>query len=268
MTLSFLVTKRELVLGAADTVTGWYAKSYTETVDYDKMVIVPKGTSLAQFGIGSYAKYATTGITCAPYSEGDEVLTNGRYYNVATVEPVTLGNSHMWYVCELHEMEMHGDQPATYGTSATVEDPRHRTKDFLDTYILPANLTEDNGTTLASFIVCWADPDYPMTKLFVNKSLDVIFTVSEPKSEPILQYDKTPSGFTEHMPVKVFTIDKTTITGVNLQWKATQELRRIVTAQPYGSLRTVGNQQPQTKLLGSTTLYSTEFIMDYRRGLT
>jgi hypothetical protein len=72
----------------------------------------------------------------------------------------------------------------------------------------------------------------------------------------------------EHMPVKVFTIDKTTITGVNLQWKATQELRRIVTAQPYGSLRTVGNQQPQTKLLGSTTLYSTEFIMDYRRGLT
>lgn len=268
MTLSFLVTRRELSLGAQDTVTGWYAKSYAETADYDKIVIVPKGFNLTQFGIGSYAKYATTGIICAPLSEGDEIIANSKYYDVASVEDVDLGNSHMWYVCELHENQMHYDAPTTYGTGATVEDPRHRTKDYLDTYLLAANLLENDGGTQAEFITCWANPPYPIKKVFVTKGIDLIFSIGRQTSTPQIGHDKYAFGYKEKVSIMVEAIDKTGISGDNLMWQGEAELRRVVETYPIGSLRNLETMNPKTQNLGSTTLYSVECILDYTRNLT
>ena len=200
MTVSFLVTRRALSLGAQDAVTGWYAKTFTESTGYctkhevvdscyDKCPILPKGASLAQYGIGGYAKYTNTGIICAPLDEGDEIIKNGKYYEVATVEDVDVGDGHMWYQCELHEAQMHWDEPS-YGTSATVYDPEYQTKIFLDLKILNANLLKNDGVTQATFITCWDGAPYPLKKVFQTKGVDVVFSIGRTSSQPQSGADK------------------------------------------------------------------------------
>jgi len=267
------VTRRELTLGNIDLITGWYRKTFANTIIPG--VLLPKGHSFSAHGMGYYARYDWSMFTADVMNEGDQIISAANdYFEVEGKEPFYWLDQFSHYECALTYLPpFYATRPVTYGIGSTVEDPRHRTKDFLDTYIgaiAATHLTEDDGTAPVNYIVSWADPDYPMARLFnpLEKDLDLVFTVAEPNSEPIPQFDKTPCGFLEHMPIKVFTIDKATITGLNLQWKAAQALREVVTAQPYGSLRTVGKTKPSTLFLGSPTVYSTEFMMDYRRGLT
>jgi hypothetical protein len=263
---SFLVTRRALSLGAQDAITGWYAKTYTETASYDKMVIVPKGFNLSAFGIGGYAKYAITGYICAPLSEGDEIISNTKYYEVIAVEDVDLGDSHMWYMCELHELQMHWDEPA-YGTSATVYDPRRQIKIMLDAYLGAETLHKNDGTD-CSYITCWDGAPYPLKRVFDTKAVDLIFSVSRGTSKPEIAADKTPYGYVEKVPVFISTVNKTGISGENLWWQGERAFRHIMELYPIGSVRTIETINPKPVDLGSLKLFQGECVVNYVRGLT
>lgn len=267
MGLDFSVTRRELQLGAADTVTGWYAKNWAET--QIEMAVIPRAMRSIALSAGFYPHYEVSGFHLDPVVEGDEVKDSfGNYYEVELVAPNPFGDSLVYYECSLTKLPIHYDMPTTYGTGATVEDPRHRTKDYLDTYLLAANLKENDGATPATFITCWADPPYPIKTVFVTKGVDLVYSIDRGTTTAELGHDKYPIHYKEKVPISIQTIDKTGIGGHNLVWQGERELRRVTEVYPLGSLRSLETIEPNPQRLGSTTLYSLKCVMGYMRNLT
>ena len=83
--LSLDVTRRRLRLGAPDSETGWYAKSFdTSTIE---MFIIPRGATELLSAAGTYARLDAVGLTCDGVEVGDEILTDaGVYYEVKDVK--------------------------------------------------------------------------------------------------------------------------------------------------------------------------------------
>jgi hypothetical protein len=260
------VTRRALSLGAQDTTTGWYAKTYAETTI--KMAILTKGSNLMLLPTGNYAKHELTGFTANTILEGDEVIdANGTYYEVVAAEEVWWLNNFSHYVCGLHKIPMHTDLPA-YGTGAAVDDPRKRQKVWLDTHAAGWNPKKNDGATNASFITCWTNPPYPIQKVFVTQTVDLVLSVGRITSKPLVDADHYVYGYDETVSFYSSTIDKTGISGENLMWQGEAELRSIGETYPLGSLRNFETMKPQTQRLGSFTLYSVECQLNYMRDTT
>lgn len=254
MTGSFDVTHRELQLGTRDSVTGWYEKHYVESTI--EMVFEKRGATVMNLSGGGYVRVDEIGRTADVVEEWDEIYRpNGRYYEVHAVEPVYgPADNFMWRECGLVYLPLH-DRTYT-SLTPSVEDARYRTKVYWDTYISLSNLNSH------PFIVCYSDPNYPIVKVYQTKGIDIIFAVSQPNSTPMLQHDQTPYGYEEHVPTHVLTLD------TQLQWLAEAELRRIVEAYPQGSHRSLERRSARNIQLGSTALYDTEFILNYKRDTT
>jgi len=242
-------------------VTGWYAKSFAETTI--EMITAPRGTHFMVLGMGFYARHSLSGFAQDPVVEGDEIKdAMAVYYEAKSIQERNLGDTFFYRECELSKLPIHYDMPTTYGTAPTVQDPRQRSKVWLDAYLIAANLTKDDNSTLASYITCWADPPYPIIKVFETKGVDLVFSIATPDSEGL----PVGVGYIEHVPITVFTIDKTGITGNKLRWKGEAELRRLAETYPTGSLRRPWERMaPNEKNLGSTTLYSVTYVLPYER---
>ena len=148
------------------------------------------------------------------------------------------------------------------------EDPRYRQKLYLEAHILNANLTKDDGVTQVVWIVCFANPDYPLTKVFNSKGVDLVFAIPQPTTTPVVGTDRKVYGYDNRVPLEPHTMDKDGITGEKLYWKAVQELRRLAENYPYGSVRSIEEERPNTQRLGSTTLYSGRVMWVYKTGTT
>jgi hypothetical protein len=143
-----------------------------------------------------------------------------------------------------------------------VDDPRSRIKVYLDTWLLNANLTKDNGSTQVLFKVMYANPDYPLILEFKgSNNLDLVYCVGTPDSTAL----PVSVGYIENMPVTIWCIDKTGITGTELRWKAEAEFRRVVETKPTGSLYNYERLGDNEKNLGSTILYSVKYVLRYKR---
>ncbi len=145
------------------------------------------------------------------------------------------------------------------------------TKTYLDAYLLPANMTEDNGTDLASFITAYDLPDYPLSRVFIDKSVDIAFSIGQASSSVIMDSDHFPLGYRESVPINIYVLDKTGITGILLLEKVEAELRRIMETYPTalpGSLRRVSKTTPKSVLVGGTYFWVIEYAMDYVRDKT
>lgn len=155
-----------------------------------------------------------------------------------------------------------------------VDDARYRTRDYLEgwtnasTALNSANLTKDDDSTQVSWITCFGDPPYPMTRVFMDCDIDLVFNVGEPNSTPLMDCDQAAYGYEEHVPITVFCVDKPGITGTKLKWKAEAELRRICENYPTGSLRGLERRRDNDQRVGSMILYSTEYVLNYRRDTT
>lgn len=124
-----------------------------------------------------------------------------------------------------------------------------------DTYVLTS------VSTAVSFIVAYADADYPLIRVFIDKDVDLVFCIGTPDSEAL----PVGVGYIENIPITVWCIDKTGLTGTKLRWKAEAELRRVAETYPSGSLRTLNRLSDNKQNLGSTILYSVNYIMRYTR---
>jgi len=149
-----------------------------------------------------------------------------------------------------------------------VEDARYRTKDYFETYLENSNLTKDDGSTQVNFIIVYGYPDYPITKVFQTKGIDLIFSIGEPESTPKLGFNLEPYGYEEHVPITTFCIDKSGVTGTKLKWKAEAELRRVTENYSIGSHRLLERRADNDQRLGSTILYSAEYMLKYERDTT
>ena len=128
-----------------------------------------------------------------------------------------------------------------------------------DSYVL--NLT----STAVSYIVAYGLPNYPLTRVFVDKGVDLIFSIGEPIAEPLFNTDQVPFNYEEHVPITVFTVDKTGITGTELKNKAEVELKRLCETYPTGSQRSMERIGDKDLIIGKTIIYGTEWTLNYRR---
>jgi len=152
--------------------------------------------------------------------------------------------------------------------SSSAEDPRYRTKVYLDTYLASSNLTDDDGLLNVKFIVCFDDPDYPVSRMFLDKFVDLVFSVGEPARTALLDYFGSIYGYEEKVPITFYAIDKEGITADKLKWKAEAELRRIVETYPVGSgsWRALEKGQGNDLKVESIIIRSTKWILRYKRN--
>jgi len=266
MVISVDVTLRSLSLGAQDSITGWYAKTFSESTV--KMPTRPKGQAFWVGDIGVYPRFNLSGFTQDDVQTGDEIKDPFlKYYDVHEIADISLGDTFLWRECELVRNDLHYDRPATYGTGPTVDDPRYRSIDYLEHWLDPNHLLKDNGSSLATYIYQWEGADYPITKVFQTKDVDLIFSICRTQSTPLVGSEGV-YGYLEKLPIKIWTLNKTGITGENLGYQAETELRKIFEAHPLGSYREINSFKPQPVQLGSLTLYQTQVEFDYKRGKT
>lgn len=251
-------TLKVLTLGAQDAVTGLYALSYSAGSTIT-MNLAPKGQSITQTVLGYHNKYEMSGVTSAIVYEGDRVVdASGNTYEIKQVSyyPTKRSTAFSYAVCALELLPLEGLVSTAYAAS-TVDDPRYRTKVWLDTYL--------TATNLPAFITAYAfPPRYPITRVFKDKAIDVVFSIGEPVSKPTYQPDKSIYGYEENIPITICAIDKD-VKGTVLKWQAEAELRKICEDHPFGSLRMLDSRRDKTEYIGSFVVYSTELIITYRR---
>ncbi len=147
-------------------------------------------------------------------------------------------------------------------------DAREQTKTFLDTYLVPANITQDDDSTPANIHTVWAHAEYPLREVFFGKNRDAVFTIKAPDSTVITDHTGAPMGYNEKVPIEIFTVNKEGITGDYLLWKCERELRRILEAEWLGTAyRNILRLTPSTRDMGGWFMYSVEYIITYERML-
>ena len=147
------------------------------------------------------------------------------------------------------------------------QDPRYRTKVYLETYLDSNNLLCDDRYTSVNYIVTFEDPNYPLIRVFNDKKIDLVFCIGDPETTPLMNADQTPYGYEEMVPITVWCIDKSDIDGEKMKWQAERELRRILETYPLGSLRSFNRISDNDVNLGSTVLHSRKFLLRYRRAV-
>jgi hypothetical protein len=264
------VTLKTLTLGAQDTVTGWYAESYANTTI--TMNIAVKGSSHIQTVLGYHNKYEYSGLTSAIVHVGGQITdAYGDTYKIIQVTsyPTKRLTAFNYSVCALIKTE-YANRPTTSGTwhldSETLKtDPRWRHKDYLDDYLTAGNLKEDNGATNASYITCFNDDELPISQIFLTKAVDLVFSVGKENAVPKQNAFHYPYAFEESVPITVCAVDKAGITATNLIEQAEQEIRRIVSTYPLGSIREISSSKPAEIDLGETKLCTQTVTISYTR---
>jgi hypothetical protein len=261
------VTLRTLQLGAADPITGWYAKTYGSESTI-KMPIFPKSMRTEALRAGLYPHYEVSAFHQDPVSEGDKIKdASGENFEVELTAPYNAGNTLVYYESSLVRLPIDYD-PSTYGVGANQADPRYRTRVWMNTYLLPTNLKLRDGTSDASYAICWADPPYSLEHVFEDKDMDLVYSIGRGETKPLPDHDHIIYGYRERIPITITTIDKNDSNGENLAWMAEQELRRISENYCLGSLREFTSSQLKTQRIGSFTAYIVECTLDYARSRT
>lgn len=152
-----------------------------------------------------------------------------------------------------------------------VNTAQYNMKTYLVAYITAAKLTEDNGTTLATFITAYDMPDYPLVRVFNDKAVDIVFSIGQAASSVLMDSDHYPIGYRESVPVNIYILDKTGLTAIKVMAKVEAELRRISEIYPTalpGSLRSISKTLPKPVLIGGTWFWNVEYTYSYLRDLT
>jgi hypothetical protein len=269
------ITRRALSLGVAqDTITGWYSKSFAETVI--KGIVRPRNQSIYAYGVGLISRYGHTFFTQSDIAEGDEIKdANGNYYVIQSVQEEWLGDSFSHYVCEATKRQT-PLRPATSGTwhldsDALTTDPRSRTKVYLDAYLTAASLKEDDGATNATYIICFEGATYPVNKVFLTKTVDLIFSIGEETTTSEDTIYDVPYKDIVSVPVTISAINKSGITPTNLVEQAEKEIQLVLDEHPFNigstSKRSLSSSRPSRVELGDGSfLWQKTVTIKYTRS--
>lgn len=148
-----------------------------------------------------------------------------------------------------------------------VNDSRNNTKVYLDAYLSAPNMLKDGGVVQLITHVMYSDPDIPIKRLFYDQAVDCFFCVGTPESKTDVDWDGTIIGYNEAVPITIFTIDTSTVTGTKARWTCEAELRRVVETFPIGtgSLRILERISNNEQDMGGWTLYSVTYKLTYQR---
>jgi hypothetical protein len=236
------------------------------------MSLAVKGSSHIQTVLGIHNKYEYSGLTSAIVYVGDQIEdAEDNLYEVTqtTLYPTKHPDGFSYTVCALTKKSF-ANPPTTSGTwhldsESLRTDSRYRHKSYLDSYLTATNLKKNNGSTNASYITCFDGADYPLSQVFLTKAGDLVFSVGKENAVPKQNAFHYPYAFEESVPITVAAVNKAGITATNLIEQAEQEIRRIVSTYPMGSIREIASSTPQEIDLGETRLYTQKVTIRYTR---
>jgi hypothetical protein len=267
---SFSVTRRALSFGARDSVTGWYAPVYTDTVIKGSMQ--PKGSSVNTLPVGGYASYPHTFFTEYVVHEGDIIKdADLDIYVLNTVVKWSYGDKFSHYVCEAVKQEF-DLRDATSGTwhldsDSLTTDPRSRTKVYLDTYLTPGNI---NG----NYITCFDGADYHIKYLFaatLGVDVDLVISIGEETTVTEDTIYDLPYKDIVAVPITLSAVNKTGHTATNLIEQAEKEIQLVLDEHPFSfgstTKRSLSSSKPSRVDLGNGTyLWQKVVTLKYERS--
>jgi len=269
------VTYQPLTLGSADSITGWYATSYGSENIY--MNISASGVTPVYTRMSYYGRYDYVGVTSALVYEGDKITDqNNVTYKILFVTdyPSERIDKFHYKICAMVRQDF-DEQPTSSGTwhlddAGATTDPRSRHKIYLDTYITPGHIRNDEDNLDARHITCFDTPPYPLTKVFLTKDQDLVFSIGKSSVEQLTAYNKQPYAFIESVPITLYAVNKTEvftsdITATRVIEQAEQEIREILADHPLGSIRSIETVTNEPVNLGPAILFSTTVTIRYKR---
>lgn len=145
-------------------------------------------------------------------------------------------------------------------------DPRTSIKTLLAAQIVAANLTEDDDATQLSWVSMFAPYHIPLTRVFHDKAVDLIFTIEDTHSASTTLGVSHLGRFkvTAHAIDKYNTSGTQIITATLVLWKATKELRRVFKENPWGSLRSLTEDHIEVVELGDMKVWSKPHEIEYK----
>jgi hypothetical protein len=259
-----------------DKKTGWRMFRYDVIGKIEGFMILKNAVRLVSavrpYGVYFSDEYDGVFLTKILLEWKDRLILDEGLFEVRDVEALLDGSDSIgFYVGKLAEVITSEDRSARVPSSSRISDSRDLTREFLISNLDCNNITKDDKFTKANYCIMYDNPDYSLVKEFSapNDSVDGIFVIGIPNSEPVIDSDHTVIGYDEHVPVLVYTIDKVGVSGERLQGKMKFELRRVcdsdsarassmhVYLERYGDGRT---------RIGSKTLYTTEFVFSFSRN--
>ena len=103
----FRVTRRQLILGSQNAITGWYAESWQESTI--EMIIFDRSTTTFNLPPGAYVRLDALGCCADPVEVGDQIKTlDGRYFEVKAIKEVwSHGDNFVRRDCDLTLLPLH-----------------------------------------------------------------------------------------------------------------------------------------------------------------
>lgn len=267
----YSVTYRLLHLGARDDVTGWFDKDWNETSG--EAIIVGKGAQTALLGSGFYVRTDALGFTLdTSFDNGDELIDDSsRKYHILNIHDHYAGDKFLLRTFDLSYMGWHVDRPGTSGTwhldsDSAKTDPRYRIKLWLDTYLNIANMKADNGVDAAATLTSFDEADYPLIRVFDDEGYNGIFSIGCKGAEQLTTHDSKPYAFNETVTVTCLAVNTSGITATNLVEQMEQEVRRVCTDYPVGSVKRITATSPECVTEGNEKIWFTTVTIDYKRA--
>lgn len=269
MVLDATITHKVLSLGSREGTTGWKKMTYfNSTIEGYRF---PRGASFSTLGVGTYAREDAMFITADPVAEGDLLLpSDDTYYEAVTVQEHWLLNSFVFREIQAHELPLWQSAPdSTASWKTGPSDARSRTKTWLDKYVRDASILKDDGSTQAGWATMFYGPPYPLLLEFRGGSaMNGFYAVDQPNSVPMMDMTRSAYGYDEAVPIHIMTVDSEACRGDQLQWRMDAELRYVAQENPLGSQRSLERRSTRKHALGSMSLYDTEYILGYERGIS
>ena len=272
MTVDYSATRCYQVFdGTRDPVTGFRNFIWDETTTLDPIKIIGRGMAGFHTPAGYTGKIDYVAQCADPIYEGEHIIWNTERFHVEYVKEEWDGDNFLWRESALTYLALYETTAAQANWPATPKDARQKVKEYLDLRIVPANLTKDDGVTLASTVNMFELEDlYHLRYEFraATSPVQGIYAIGEPDSEPLLSGSSSPYGYRENMPIHILTIDSEGCGGRLLQRKMLNELRRVTENFEIGSHCNLLNRRNESRSLGSMMLFDVKWTLRYERGLT
>jgi hypothetical protein len=141
-------------------------------------------------------------------------------------------------------------------------------KTYLDTYFNDAAQITGDGGGAVNVIVAFDNPNYPISRVFIDKGVKLIASVGQSESQSIVDSDHYPVGYDEKVPVTLAAMDQAGVTAILMLEKGEAELRRVAETYPFGSLRRITGSKPETEWHGGFYIFKVQYVFSYKRNLT
>ncbi len=271
MTVDFTVTHYYAgFTGSRDGTTGHRLFNWTLDSSTVEMPFYARGqrgfqTPAGYMGICDYA-----GWTIDPVETYDHIVHQGSRYELVFVKPQYKGDNFIRRDVALTLLSMYEETAASATWKASPNDPRSMMKAWIDLRDTPANITKNDGSTLASYAVIFAYPaHFHLEWEFRASSSPVqgLYVIDNPTNTmAMFDCDNSVIDYKEMVPVHIMTVDSTDCGAEQLYWKMDAELRRIGQEHPTGSWHQLDRTAKQDTFLGSMKLVDRVTYWEYTRG--